>query len=537
MSSYERGSLALVNGQVFTSDAARPRATAVGIRHGLVAYVGDDADQACAAAGAGAEVVDLAGRTATPGLIDAHLHPYHYAEQLLGIDLTKAKSRADVLETIRARAATTPASEPIGGWGYYPPYLEGQRLPTLAELDAAAPDHAVALTHRSGHEMLVNSETLRRVGYDRSAEDPVGGYLERDDAGELTGRLVENAMNPVHALRPPMSDTRYDALLRAVTDKLLACGTSSATEAMLSERGQFAGYQRLAGDASAPRVRYNLMLDHWTMLDPATAIGLATGFGDRWLRCGAMKFFIDGTEGMSTAKLSQPFSDDAGNAGMWMFPPEEYRERMLRAHDAGWQCATHAIGDAAIELVLDVYREAQERNPRPDLRHRVEHASLLRPDLVERFAHEGVVPIPGARFAANDYQVLIQRFGPERVRWYQPWNSLLERNVPVAVSSDAPVQSPEPGRNLKAIVTSRAEHDRNLTMQPEERIALDEALVAYTRNGAWASNEERIKGCLQPGMLGDVAVFNTDLFALDPLALDTAEIDLTVVDGVVAYRR
>ena len=182
-----------------------------------------------------------------------------------------------------------------------------------------------------------------------------------------------------------MSDARYDALLRAVTDKLLACGATSATEAMLSERGQFAGYQRLAGDASAPRVRYNLMLDHWTMLDPATAIGLATGFGDRWLRCGAMKFFIDGTEGMSTARLSQPFSDDASNTGMWMFPPEEYRERVLRAHDAGWQCATHAIGDAAIELVLDVYREAQERNPRPDLRHRIEHASLLRPDLVERF--------------------------------------------------------------------------------------------------------------------------------------------------------
>ncbi len=537
MGTMERGSLALVNGRVFTADAARPRATAVGIRYGVVAYVGDDPDEARAAAGAGADAIDLAGRTATPGLIDAHMHPYFYADQLLGIDLSRARTSDDILEIIRSRAATTPASEPISGWGYYPPYLEGERVPTRAELDAAAPEHAVVLRHRSGHEMLVNSEALRRVGYDRSAEDPVGGYLERDDAGELTGRLVENAMDPIHELNPPISDARYDTLLRAVTDKLLACGTTSATEAMLSDRGQFAGYQRLAGDPSVPRVRYNMLLDHWTMLDPATAIGMGTGFGNHWLRCGAMKLFIDGTEGMSTAKLSAPFSDDASNTGMWMFPPEEYRERVLRAHDAGWQCATHAIGDAAIELALDVYREAQESNPRPGLRHRIEHASLLRPDLIERFAHEGVVPVPGARFASNDYQVLIERFGPERVRWYQPWSSLMERNVPVAVSSDAPVQSPEPGRNLKAIVTSRAEHDGNLTMQPEERIPLDEALVAYTRNGAWASNEERVKGTLRPGMLGDVAVFDTDLFALDPLALDSAVVDVTVVDGVVVYRR
>ncbi|MCO5176944.1 MAG: amidohydrolase family protein [Thermomicrobiales bacterium] len=341
----------------------------------------------------------------------------------------------------------------------------------------------------------------------------------------------------MHGLRPPLSPERYDTLLRAVSDKLLSYGTTSSTEANLNDSGQFAGYQRLAANGDDPRVRFNLMLDHWTMLDPLSAVGIGTGFGDRWLRCGAIKFFIDGTEGMSTAKISEPFKDDPTNTGMWMFPPEEYRERVLRAHDAGWQCATHAIGDAAIELVLDVYREAQQRNPRPDLRHRIEHASLLRPDLVERFAQEGVVPVPGARFASNDYQVLIERFGPERVRWYQPWNSLLERNVPVAVSSDAPVQTADPARNLKAIVTSRAEHDRDLTMQPEERIGLDEALLAYTVNGAFASNQEHLKGALRVGLLGDVAVFNTDIFAVDPLDLDTIVVDLTVVDGVVAYRR
>jgi predicted amidohydrolase YtcJ len=296
-------------------------------------------------------------------------------------------------------------------------------------------------------------------------------------------------------------------------------------------------YQRVLSDASGARVRFNLMLDHWTMLDPIEHLGMAGRFGDRWLRASTIKFFIDGTEGQRTAKLSEPFSDDPGNTGMWMFPPEEFRERVARAHAAGWQCAVHAIGDAAVELTLDAFRDAQAAFPREDARHRVEHASLLRPDLVERFAREGVVPIPGARFASNDYPVLIERFGAERLRWYQPWNALLERNVPVAVSSDAPVQSPDPAKNFWAIVNSRSEFDRDFVMQPDERISLEETLLAYTRNGAFAFHEERNKGRLRGGMLGDVTIFDRNLSTVDALELDHVRVDATIVDGVVAFRR
>jgi predicted amidohydrolase YtcJ len=377
---------------------------------------------------------------------------------------------------------------------------------------------------------------MRLAGLTRDTPDPVGGYFEHDEQGELTGKLVENAMSAVNDLQADPGPDEYDRMLRAVTDRLLELGITSSTEANLEDPQAFAAYQRMCADPSARRVRYNVMFGHWQMLDPGLSLGLETGFGNRWLRCGAMKFFVDGTEGMRTAKLSESFSDEAGNSGMWMFPPEEFRERVLRAHLGGWQCATHAIGDAAVELALDVYREAQEQLPRPDIRHRIEHASLLRPDLVERFAREGVVPVPGGRFASNDYQVLIERFGPERMRWYQPWNALMERNVPVAVSSDAPVQTPDPGKNLRAIVTSHAEHNPSLTMQPEERIDLGEALLAYTRNGAWASHEERVKGMLRTGMVGDVTVFNSDIFALDPDSLDTIEAALTIVDGVIAHR-
>ncbi|HUG14826.1 MAG TPA: amidohydrolase [Thermomicrobiales bacterium] len=533
---YESGSVALVNGRVFTADPARPAASAVGIWRGRVAYVGDDADQARAAAGQDAEVIDLAGRLATPGLIDAHCHPLLYGEQLLGLDLTTARSVAELLARVRERAATTPAGQQVSGWGYYRQSLAEQRLPTLTELDAAAPEHLVALTHRSGHELLVNSAVLRAAGYTRDTPDPFGGYLERDAAGALTGLLAETAMAPVEALAPEPGPAEIDARLRRAVDQFLAYGITSATDASVNSGDVVQAYQRLRADCSRPRTRFNLMLGHRAMLEPAEALGLQTGLGDDWLRVAAIKFFLDGTEGQRTAKVSEPFADDPGNTGLWMFPPEEFRERVMRAHLAGLQCAVHAIGDAAVELTLDAYRDAQAKLPRPGIRHRVEHASLLRPDLIERFAREGVIPVPGARFASNDYQVLIERFGPERLRWYQPWNALLERNVPVAVSSDAPVQSADPAKNLWAIVNSRAEHDPSLVMQPDERVSLDETLLAYTRHGAWATHQEGRKGTLRPGLLGDVTVFNANLFEVDPLALDTIHADITIVDGVVAYR-
>jgi predicted amidohydrolase YtcJ len=384
--------------------------------------------------------------------------------------------------------------------------------------------------------MLVNSVVLGMAGYTRDTPDPFGGYLGRDDDGALTGLLAETAMEPVEALAPPPGPETYDARLRRVTGQFLSYGITSTTDASVNSAEVVLAYQRLRADRARPKVRYNLMLGHRAMLEPAEALGLQSGFGDDWLRIATIKFFLDGTEGQRTAKVSEPFMDAPGNTGMWMFPPQEFRERVLRAHTAGLQCAVHAIGDAAIELTLDTYREAQARRPRPGIRHRIEHASLLRPDLIERFAREEVIPVPGARFASNDYTVLIERFGAERLRWYQPWNALLERNVPVAVSSDAPVQSADPAKNLWAVVNSRAEHDTSLVMQPEERIGLEETLLAYTRNGAYATHEEHRKGMLRTGMLGDVTVFNCDLLAIDALELDTARADVTIVDGVVAYR-
>ncbi|CAN5509845.1 amidohydrolase [soil metagenome] len=539
MASYEHGNLAITGGPIFTSDPNRPKATAVGIRNGIVTYVGDDAGEARQAAGPGAEQIDLAGRLATPGLIDAHCHPIYYGGQLANLDLQTGISRIqDILDRVQRRAEEVPAGDWITGWGYYVMMIAEGRPPTRYELDAVAPDHPVYLRQRSGHEAVTNSLGLNMAGITRDTPDPEGGTIVRDADGEPTGLLIENAQDPLSdAASPEVTPASIEHDLRRATDSFLSFGITSVGEANITSPEMFRAYQRLRADADTPAPRYNLMLSHWKMLQPAEEFGLMTGFGDRWLRVGTMKFFLDGTEGQRTAKVSESFADDPDNTGMWMFPPEEFRERVFRAHLAGWQCATHAIGDAAVEETLDAYAAVQAALPRPDIRHRVEHASLLRPDLIQRLMAEQVIPVPGARFASNDYPVLLAAFGKDRLRWYQPWNSLVERGIPVPVSSDAPVQSPNPIPNLKAIATSRSELDDDLMMQAEERLPLDEVLIAYTRNGAFASHEEHVKGMLREGMLGDLTVFDRDLFALEADDLDQAAVDLTIIDGVVVHRR
>ena len=361
MSTFERGNIVITNGPIFTSDPDRPRATAIGIRNGVVIYVGDDPDDARAAAGPGAAEIDLHGRLAVPGLNDVHTHPIFYGGMLANLDLQNGiGSVQHILDRVAARAAEIPAGEWITGWGYYEILIAERRPPTRQELDSVAPDHPIMLRERSGHEVATNSLGLQLAGINRDTPDPVGGTIKRDSAGEATGTLVENAGHAlVEAASPDTTPESLEADLRRATASFLSFGITSVGEAFLTSPAMFQTYQRLRADVDTPTPRYNLMLSHWEMLQPAEEFGLMTGFGDQWLRVGPMKFFLDGTEGQRTAKTSEPFDDDSGNTGMWMFPPEEYRERVLRAHRPAGNAQRTAIGDAAIEETLDAYAAAQ----------------------------------------------------------------------------------------------------------------------------------------------------------------------------------
>ncbi len=529
------GDLLLVNGRVRTMDPARPEAAAVAIRSGRVAVVGGD-EEARAAVPPGTPAIDLRGRTATPGLNDAHAHPMSVGFALLDLDLSPEKHReiGDLVGLVAEATTGKPKGSWILGRGYDDARLAEGRHPTRADLDAVSPDHPVVLIRMCHHIGVANSAALALAGVTRETADPDGGLFDRDEAGEPTGVLREAALGAVRAVVPAPTEEEMVAGLLAGGRDFLANGVTSAVEAGIWNATELRAYQRLAERGELP-VRTYLMMMLDETLDALVGLGIRTGFGDPWLRIGPAKLFSDGSIGGQTARMRLPYEGSADNVGLWMMPPEDLKAKVRRAHEAGFQVGIHAIGDAAIDLVLDAYAEAQAVAPRPAPRHRIEHCSIDDDAILTRIAELGVVPIPGTSFLWHFRDAYVRNLGEGRIGQAYGMRSFARFGIPAAASSDAPVVPTSAVAGLQTMVTR---HDLlGRPVNPGEAVPLEDALRAYTVNGAYASFEEGIKVTLAPGMLGDVAVFETDLFAVDPGDLHAVRVDYTIAEGRVAFER
>lgn len=529
------GDLVLVNGRIRTMNPAQPGAEAVAIRQGRIVAVGGN-DEVRAAVPVGTETIDLRGRTATPGLNDAHAHPMMLGFALLDLDLDPGKNPAisDIVRQVQAATQGRPAGSWIVGRGYDDALLDERRNPTRYDLDAVSPDHPVLLYRTCHHIGVVNSAALALAGVNRNTPDPDGGVFDRDPSGEPTGVLREHALALVSSVLPePSIEELRAALLRGGQD-FLKSGVTSTAEAGIRNASELRAYQDLAAAGELP-VRTSLMMIIDDTLDALIDLGIRTGFGDDWLRIGPAKLFSDGSIGGRTAKMRHPYLNDGANTGLWMLPPAELIAKVARAHRAGFQVAIHAIGDAAIELVIDAYEAAQLAEPRPDPRHRIEHCSITDDGLLARIASLGIVPIPGTAFLRYVRDAYLNNLGEDRIKQAYGFVSYERFGIIAAASSDAPVVSTSAVASLQTMVTRR-----DLFGQPvnlAEAIPLEAALRAFTVNGAYATFEEGNKGMLVPGMLGDVTVFETDLFAVEPAALAEVQVDFTISDGVVRHAR
>jgi predicted amidohydrolase YtcJ len=528
-----KSDLLLLTGRVRTMDPAHPAASAIAIRMGRIVYVGDDAG-ANAAAAPGSPVIDLAGRTATPGLNDAHAHPMSVGFALLDLDLSPERNAgiADLQGLVRAAAAGRPPGTWIVGRGYDDARLAEGRHPTRADLDAIAPDHPVVLIRMCHHIGAANSAALRLAGITRATPDPDGGIFDRDEHGEPTGVLREVALEMVRAQMPEPDEAAMMAALEAGGREFLRAGVTSGVEAGIRDPRELRAYQRLREQGKLPIRTYLMMIIDET-LDELISLGIQTGFGDEWLRIGPAKLFSDGSIGGRTAMMHAPYEGQPDNHGLWMLPPEELKAKVRRAHDAGFQVGIHAIGDAAIDLVLDAYEEAQAASPRPDTRHRIEHCSIIDDRILGRIRDLGVVPIPGTSFLRHFRDAYVNNLGAWRIGQAYGMRSFARFGITAAASSDAPVV---PVNVLAGVQTMVTRHDiLGRPCNPEEAISLEDALRAYTVNGAYASFEEGIKGTLKPGFLGDVTVFETDLAAVAPDALASVGVAYTIAEGNVVY--
>jgi hypothetical protein len=525
--------LLLLNGRVRTMDRANPEASAVAIRQGRVVFVGEDGE-ARAAVPAGTPSIDLRGRTATPGLNDAHAHPMSVGFALLDLDLAPASNAGipDLLGRVREAAMSRPPGTWIVGRGYDDARLAEGRHPTRADIDAVAPDHPVVLIRMCHHIGAANSAALKLANVTAATSDPDGGLYDRDSHGEPTGVLRETALTHVRGFIPAPSEEEMMAALVAGGRDFLRSGVTSTVEAGICEAQEMRAYQRLAERGELPVRTYLMMMIDET-LDGLAALGVRTGFGDEWLRIGPAKLFADGSIGGKTARMFLPYEDTEDTLGLWMLPPEVLKTKVLRAHKAGFQVGIHAIGDAAIDLVVDAYAEAMAADPRPDPRHRIEHCSIVDDRLLAKIAAIGAIPIPGTSFLWHFRDAYRKNLGDWRIGQAYGMKSFETFGIVAAASTDAPVVPTSAVTGLQTMVTRHDE--RGQPVNPAEAVPLEDALRAYTVNGAYASFEERIKGTLAPGFLGDVTVFDTDLFALDPNDLHAVEIDYTIAEGVVAY--
>ncbi|HEX7121950.1 MAG TPA: amidohydrolase [Gemmatimonadaceae bacterium] len=528
--------LVFVNGHVMTAEPEPRPASAVAVHNGSIVAVGSDDEMRPWRDSVGAELIDLHGRTLTPGFNDAHCHPMGVGFSLLMVNAATPPHRriADIMAAIGERAAQSADGAWVVARGYDDARLAENRHPTRQDLDAISPNNPVVLIRACGHIGVANSRALVLAGIGRDTANPEGGTIDRDAHGEPTGVLREEALGLVRDLiAEPTANQIQEALLLA-GKKYRSEGVTSWAEAGIRTAAELQAYEGLAQEGKLPLRSYLMMMIAET-LEPLSRLGIHTGFGDPWLRIGPAKLFLDGSIGGRTARMSQPYEGQDDNLGLWMEEPRVMREKLIAAHRAGFQCCAHAIGDAAIELLIQTYEEAQQRYPRPNARHRIEHSSILRPDLIDRIVKLGAIPVPGTSFLYAFEKAYVQNLGYDRIRWAYAMRTFFDRGIVAPASTDAPVVSTNPMIGIQTMMTRRSEEGD--VIWPEEAVSLEEAVRAYTYNGAYASFEDEIKGTVEPGKLGDLTVWETDLRAVAPGEMAGVRADLTVIDGEVVYER
>ncbi len=523
--------LILYNGSIHTMDPAKPVASAVACAGGRIIAVGSYAE-ARAAAGPGCEGIDLRGRTAIPGLTDAHLHFLWYALGLSRPNLDGARSLAEALARLDDAVAATPPGEWIVGSGWNHEEWKLPVFPSRQDLDGVTRDRPVVLHRKDGHSVWLNSLALERAGVSAGTADPPGGAIDRDEQGAPTGILRENAMEMALDRVPQPGPEALRCALKAGLARAHAAGLTGIHDMEGPEALALFLEARDRGELTL-RVTAQIPAEN---LDHALALGLRTGLGDDVVRIGHLKLFADGSLGSQTAWMLAPFAGQPGNTGVATTSPEALEQMVERAARGGIASAIHAIGDRANRQVLDIL-EKVGAGLGQGLRQRIEHVQLLHPNDLPRLARLGVVASMQPIHATSD-RYMAERMWGERCRYGYAWRGLLDSGAVLAFGSDCPVEGIEPLQGIYAAVTrKRAAEPGSQPWHPEQRISVEEAVRAFTWGSAYASGQEGAQGSLAPGKLADLVVLSRDIFTCPPESILKARVDYTVAGGKVVHAR
>lgn len=523
--------LILQNGDIHTM--GRPgRVSALAAAGQHIAALGDD-QTIRSLAGPATRVVDLGGRVALPGLIDAHVHFAWYGLSLSMVNLDGCRSLDECLRRLTDFIAEhRPARGAwIRGSGWNHNEWREPVFPTRHALDRIAPHNPIALRRKDGHSVWVNSLALRQAGVDAQTAAPEGGTVDREGSSEKpTGILRENAIGLIdRAISPPKPAELEQALLQA-QQRALAAGLTGVHTMEGPE--VFAALQRLdAAGKLVVRVCHSIAQDH---LDEAIGLGLCTGAGNARLRIGGLKLFADGSLGSATAHMLHDYEGMPGERGVVTLGKDEMSSLVRQATAAGIAPVIHAIGDHANRDVLDIYEANRAGGDR--LRYRIEHAQLVHPDDMPRFVRLAVIASMQPSHCPSDREAAMRLWG-ERSRYAYAWRSLRDAGAMLAFGSDCPVETIDPLVGIHAAVTrQRASEPDAPSWYPEQCLSVTEAVEAFTLGAAYASGEETSRGSLAVGKLADVVVLSQDIFTCRPQEIANTRVDMTIIGGTVAHR-
>ncbi len=526
-----------VNGKIYTESDAQPVVEALAIVGDRVGGIGRTEDMTRRFQAD--TVIDLGGRPAYPGFIDAHVHVEGIGTALMTLNLG-GKSRSQIEAMVRDEAARLGPGQWIRGRGWDQNLWKGKSFPTRQDLDRAAPGNPVYLVRVDGHAVWVNSRVLGMANVGYSTPEPQGGRILRDARGRPTGVFVDNAVELLAGLLPGPSLEERTRAVRMAFQECLGDGITEVHD-MGADLGRIGIYRLLASKNELP-IRVYVALDgsDREAVEKYLISGPEIGeFGGR-VTVRAIKMYADGALGSRGAALIEPYSDDPGNRGLTVTDAGELELAARRAAERGFQLCVHAIGDRANSIVLSAFEKTFKslRINGLDRRFRIEHAQVLAPGDIPRFSALGVIPSMQPVHCTSDMAWAVDRLGIERSKGAYAWESLIRDGSIIAGGSDAPVEDPSIVRNFYAAVTrERIDGTPPGGWNPGEKMSREEALKCFTVWASYAAFEDSVKGSLQEGKWADLVVLTDDIMAVEVRKIPEIRVDMTVVAGKVVYVR
>ena len=526
--------IAFINGKIYTVNEKLPFAEAVITQGEKIVFVGSQRD-AEELIEKNTKKIDLKGRLMLPGFIDNHTHFAHGGFYLLGIDLRPAKSTQEFKQLIKEYVNQHEGKWVTGGYWDHEQW-EINNLPTKEMIDDFSPNTPIFISRLDGHMALANSYALKLAGITKDTPSPEGGLIVKDKkTGEPTGILKDLAMDLIDSIIPEPSLEEYkQATLRALQEAR-ENGITSIQD--ITHKNDLTTYQNLEKEGLLScRIYTRLPLSEYKDLVNS---GIQVGSGSDKLKIGSLKEFADGSLGSSTALFFEPYDQDPSTCGLAMDVVTDGRlkEWSFDADKNKLQISIHAIGDNANYLMLNMFEEIIDVNPKWDRRFRIEHAQHVRFEDILRFAKLGIIASVQPYHCIDDGVWAEKRIG-DRIKYTHPYKSFLDANVKTCFGSDWPVAPLNAIYGIYAATTRRTLDDNNPNgWIPEQKISVEDAIRCYTINNAYAAFEENIKGSIEVGKLADLVVLSDDIFSINPVKIKDVKVDMTVFDGKIIYMR